>query len=143
MYPLNPFSQALLMSCISLFDTGPKLDNFCAKDFTFGSSPFPLSEILVAFLVAFTAADRFFKRLFIMQYFNCKILHEGRFRSLDQTSPGATGGHSVAVPPQMTACAPQTKIVPPQGVCAPKKLTGSELLECKSRPKTPKLVFTA
>ena len=32
--------------------------------------------------------------------------------------PGATGGHFGAVPPQMTACAPQTKIVPPKrGLC--------------------------
>ena len=38
---------------------------------------------------------------------------------------------------------PQTKIVPPSEDCAPKKLTGLGLLECKSRPKTPKLVFTA
>ena len=27
--------------------------------------------------------------------------------------PDASGRHSGAVPPQMTACAPQTKIVPP------------------------------
>ena len=31
---------------------------------------------------------------------------------------------------------------PPSEDCAPKKLTGSGLLECKSRPKTPKLLFT-
>ena len=49
--------------------------------------------------------------------------------------PGATGGHSGAVPPQMTACAP------PSEDCVPKKLTGSGLLECKSRPKTTKLVL--
>ena len=47
------------------------------------------------------------------------------------------GGHSGTVPPQMTACAPATKD------CVPKKLTGSELVECKSRLKTPELVFTA
>ena len=35
----------------------------------------------------------------------------------------------------MTACAP------PSEDCAPKKLTGSRLLECKSRPKIPQLVF--
>ena len=41
--------------------------------------------------------------------------------------------------PQLTACAPQTKIVPPPSEdCAPKKLTGSGLLERKSRSK---LVF--
>ena len=32
---------------------------------------------------------------------------------------------------------------PPSEDCVPKKLTGPGLLECKSRPKTPKLVFTA
>ena len=42
------------------------------------------------------------------------------------------GGHTGAVPSQLTACAP------PSEDCAPKKLTGSGLLECKSRPK---LVF--
>ena len=53
------------------------------------------------------------------------------------------GGHSGAVPPQMTACAPpNVNRVPPSEDYAPKKLTGSGLLECKSRPKTPKLVFT-
>ena len=34
------------------------------KIFSFGSSSLPLSEILVALLVVFIAADRFFKRLF-------------------------------------------------------------------------------
>ena len=58
---------------------------------------------------------------------------------------GATRGHFGAVTPQTTACAPQMKIVPPPQSedCTPKKLTCSGLLECKSRPKTPKLVFTA
>ena len=32
---------------------------------------------------------------------------------------------------------------PPSEDCAPKKLTGSRLLECKSRPKIPQLVFIA
>ena len=54
------------------------------------------------------------------------------------------GGHTGAVPPQMTACAPPNENCAPQSEdCAPKKLTDSGLLECKSRPKTPKLVFTA
>ena len=35
----------------------------CKNKFTFGSSPFSLSKILVALLVAFTPANRFFKRL--------------------------------------------------------------------------------
>ena len=41
--------------------------------------------------------------------------------------------------PQMTACAhPNENCAPPSEDCASKKLTGSGLLECKSRPK---LVF--
>ena len=52
------------VSCISLFSTWPKLDYFCAKKFTFGLSLFYLSKTVVALLVAFTAADRFFKRLY-------------------------------------------------------------------------------
>ena len=45
------------MICRSLFSTGPKLENFCAKKFYFWFKP------LVALLVAFTAADKFFQRL--------------------------------------------------------------------------------
>ena len=52
------------LSSNGLFSTGPKLNNFCAKTFTFGSSPLSLSKTLVALLVAFTPADRFFKRLY-------------------------------------------------------------------------------
>ena len=54
------------LSSISLFSTGTKLDSFCAKNKnkTFDSSPFPLSKILVALLIAFSAADKFFKRLY-------------------------------------------------------------------------------
>ena len=65
----------------------------------------------------------------------------GHFRGLVgfETRPGATGGHSGAVFPQMTACAPPNgNCAPPNEDCSPKKLTGSKLLECKSRPK---LVF--
>ena len=40
-------------------------------------------------------------------------------------------------------CPPNENCAPPSEDCAPKKLTGSGLLECKSRPETPKLVFTA
>ena len=41
-------------------------------------------------------------------------------------------------------CPPKWLLVPPATEdCAPKKLTGSELVECKSRLKTPELVFTA
>ena len=43
--------------------------------------------------------------------------------------PAPRGTYTGAVPPQLTACAP------PSEDCAPKKLTGSELLERKSRSK--------
>ena len=53
-------------------------------------------------------------------------------------------GHCAAVSPQMTACArPNENCAPQSEDCASKKSTDSRLLECKSRPKTPKLVFTA
>ena len=52
------------LSCISLFSMGPKLDNFCEKKFTFGSSFLPHSKILVALLIAFTATEGFCKRLY-------------------------------------------------------------------------------
>ena len=45
-------------------------------------------------------------------------------------------GHSWPCPPNECLC-------PPSEDCAPKKLTGSRLLECKSRPNIPKSVFTA
>ena len=38
-------------------------DLFVRKTFPFGSSPLSLSKTLVALLIAFTLADRFFKRL--------------------------------------------------------------------------------
>ena len=52
--------SVIRLSSISLFSTGPKLDSFCAKKFTFGSSPLALTKTLVALLVAFTTADKFF-----------------------------------------------------------------------------------
>ena len=48
-------------SCISLSKLRPKLDNFYAKKNYFWFTP--LSKILIARLVAFTIADRAFKRL--------------------------------------------------------------------------------
>ena len=51
------------LSCNGLFSTGPKLDNFCAKNIYFWFKPLSLSKTLVALLVAFTPAHRFFKRL--------------------------------------------------------------------------------
>ena len=56
---------------------------------------------------------------------------------VDMFAGPAPREHSGAVPPQMTACAP------PSEDYAPKKLIDSRLLECKSRLRTPKLVFTA
>ena len=50
--------------------------------------------------------------------------------------PSSTEGHSGTVPPKRKLC-------PPSEDSAPKKLTGSGLLECKSRPETPKLVLIA
>ena len=52
------------LSCNGLFSTESKLDNFCSKTFTFGSSPLSFSKTLVALLVPFTPADIFFKRLY-------------------------------------------------------------------------------
>ena len=50
--------------------------------------------------------------------------------------PGATGGHTGGRAPQLTACAPPNEnCAPPSEDCAPKKLTGSGLLERKSRSK--------
>ena len=46
-----------------------------------------------------------------------------------------TGGHTGAVPPQLTACAPQTKIVPPKRGLCPEEINRFGALERKSRPK--------
>ena len=43
-----------------------------------------------------------------------------------EARPGATGGHAGAVPPLMTACAPQTKIVPPKRGLCPEKINWLE-----------------
>ena len=49
--------------CNGLFSTGPKWDNFCAKTFTFGSSPLSLSKTLVALLVAFHSRRQIFQAI--------------------------------------------------------------------------------
>ena len=49
------------ISCISSFSTGAKSGSFCTKKIYFWFTP--RSKRLVARLVAFTAVDRFFKRL--------------------------------------------------------------------------------
>ena len=56
--------SVIRLSYIDLFSTGPKLDNFWAKKFTYGLSFLPLSKNLVALLAAFAASKRFFKRFF-------------------------------------------------------------------------------
>ena len=48
--------------------------------------------------------------------------------------PSATGGISWPCPPNHCLC-------PPSEDCAPKKLTCSVLLECKSSPETPKILL--
>ena len=66
-------------------------------------------------------------------YYSIKIDHYAR-------QARRHGGHSGAVPPQMTACAPPNEnCATPSEDCAPKKLTSLGLLEWKSMPK---LVFT-
>ena len=51
------------LSCISLFSTGPKSDNFWAKKTTTNFWFNPFSKILVACLVAITGVDKFFSWL--------------------------------------------------------------------------------
>ena len=51
--PQAPF--VICLSCIGLFGTEFKVDNFGVKKFTFGSSLLPLSKILVTLLVAFNS----------------------------------------------------------------------------------------
>ena len=46
-------------------------------------------------------------------------------------------------PPNDCLCPPNENCASPSDDCAPKKLTGLGLPECKLRPKTPKVVFTA
>ena len=52
------------MSCNGLFSVGPKVDKFCAKNIYFWFKPLSLSKTLVALLVVFPPAVRFFKRLY-------------------------------------------------------------------------------
>ena len=52
------------LSCIGLFSTGSKLDNFCAKNIYLWFKPLSLNRTFVPLLAAFTSADRFFKRLY-------------------------------------------------------------------------------
>ena len=56
-------SSVRSLSYSSLFSTGAKPCSFCPKTFAFNYWFSPLSKTLVARLVAFTAVDRFFKRL--------------------------------------------------------------------------------
>ena len=83
-----------------------------------------------------------------MTYSDCRMLGQqitGRWiNSVECKSGPAPRGHSPAAPPPNDClCPPNENCAPPSEDCARKKLTGSGLMECKSRPKTPKLVFTA
>ena len=52
LWALPPGPSVIRLSCIGLFSTGPKLDNFCTKKITLGSNLLSLNKILVALLVA-------------------------------------------------------------------------------------------
>ena len=73
------------LSCISFFSTGHKSDKFCAKknkNFWFN----PLSKILVACLVAFTAVERFFRRLWAAEETSYKRNAAGLIVFLDMNA---------------------------------------------------------
>ena len=57
------------------------------------------------------------QKFFRSEQFYRKIL----IRNDDKSRPGSTGGHTGAVPPQLTACAPQAKIVLPQATTVPRR----------------------
>ena len=60
-YILSDYARSVTrLSCISFFSTGLNSHKFCAKNYFWFN---PLSKILVACLEAFTAAYRFFRRL--------------------------------------------------------------------------------
>ena len=63
--------SATRLSRNGLFSTGPKLNNFCAKTFTFGSSLLSLSKTLVSLLVAFTPADYIFEAIILAASKTC------------------------------------------------------------------------
>ena len=62
---------------------------------------------------------------------------------LRSAGPAPRGAFRGRAPPNDCLCPPQAKIVPSQARTAPKKLTGSGLLKCKSGHNTPKLSFSA
>ena len=63
---------------------------------------------------------------------------------ISSSRPGATAGHSGAVPPPNDClCPPNENCSPPSKDCAPKKLPVSVLRECKSRPETPNILVIA
>ena len=62
--PWGSASSVTRFNCNGLLRTGPKLDNFLQKTFTWGANPLSLSKTVVALLVTFFPADRFFKRLY-------------------------------------------------------------------------------
>ena len=64
---------------------------------------------------------------------------------MGQTQAWRHGGAFRGCAPQMTACAPPNDCLcpPPARTVSPKKLIGSGLPECKSRPETSKIVLIA
>ena len=65
-------------------------------------------------------------------------------KKLNEGRPGATGGaFRGRAPPKLLLVPPKQEFCPsPSEDCAPKKLTTSVLLECNSRPETPKILVT-
>ena len=57
-------SSVTRLSCIGLFSTEPKLDNFLQRNIYFWFKPLSLSKTPISLRVAFTPANRFFKRLY-------------------------------------------------------------------------------
>ena len=82
------------------------------------------------------AKTKFYSQLFLVFTVEAETISNSvrKFCELQSGPAPRGGGHSGAVPPQMTACAP------PSEDCAPKKLRGKGLLEGKSRPR---LVFAS
>ena len=74
----------------------------------------------------------------------CDMFDKRTFLTLHQARRHGGGAfRRCAPPPNDCLCLPKRKLWPSRDDCAPKKLSFSGLLECKSRPKTPKLAFTA
>ena len=79
----------------------------------------------------------------------CTVIQRVRYNKIFDLifrfQPGLAplGGILGPCPPKRLLVPPQTKLCPPSEDCAPKKLMGSGLPECKSRPETLKIVLIA